>query len=358
MPDTFTKNYKLKLETRYSPEFDVKLVYKDTYQNINKFQTEDGFLLKSNLNRISDGFKLTQNLAQYHHIKDDFIIDQKEQINKNSLYKELNINPQFLLDPILFLKRYNTIIHPSLNNLPYKDYSYMEAKILTDKVILSINPDYENIEEYLYKVYLVDFYIFLYEKISDYFNIKKEDLLNLEPGFYNIDIKNNNKVFNILKNDKGLLLTDSSFLEIYSLYNVSFNNWSTQFYTVTPKSNIQITLNNTDYNQLNNISEFKQNIKYIVFKLIENNNRKYYSPLFLVSPDAEILPEQYKKLLNSHPEYLKSYAFISESTDLTIRYAKNNSIVEDTINIKNLKFDKLYNSLKESNLDNINITLI
>ena len=46
------------------------------------------------------------------------------------------------------------------------------------------------------------------------------------------------------------------------------------------------------------------------------------------------------------------------STDLTIRYAKNNSIVEDTINIKNLKFDKLYNSLKESNLDNINITLI
>ena len=162
MPDTFTKNYKLKLETRYSPEFDVKLVYKDTYQNINKFQTEDGFLLKSNLNRISDGFKLTQNLAQYHHIKDDFIIDQKEQINKNSLYKELNINPQFLLDPILFLKRYNTIIHPSLNNLPYKDYSYMEAKILTDKVILSINPDYEDIAEYLYKVYLVYIYIFLY----------------------------------------------------------------------------------------------------------------------------------------------------------------------------------------------------
>ena len=360
MTTIYKKSYKLKTESVKFKNLDNALSNKSSLQYIQKYRTEDGFLLISNSEKISNIFKRTNELLKYQKIENGFIVDEKEGRDPNTdLYTELVEGGKFLENPLEFLKRYNNIIKIPEKEIPYKDVLILSAKILPTKVILSSDPSFDSVTNFLYEINLVLPYYYKYEKENNSFNIKKSDLVNLNSGFYNIYPKYNRKDYELRKTSDGLKLSNTGFVEIYSLYRASFNGWSTQLYNISQNNQTQISLNLNDYNNLVNITEFKEDYKYIIFKLRENNGSKIYSPIVLISSEGKAPTDYFKRLLTSHPEYLKDYVFIPNKTDISIRYLKNNILTEDHLTLENTDFDKLYTQLQSvTTIPNINITLV
>lgn len=360
MTTIYKKSYKLTTESIKFKNLDNALSNQSSLQYIQKYRTEDGFLLISNSEKVSNIFKKTDELLTYQKIENGFIIDEKEGRNPNTdLYMELLEGGKFLDNPPEFLKRYNNIIKILEKEIPYKEVLILSAKVLPTKVVLSSDPSFDSITNFLYEINLILPYYYKYEKQSNSFNINKFDLANLKSGFYNILPKYNSKDYELTKTSTGLKILNTGFVEIYSLYKASFNGWSTQLYNIPQNSEAQISLNLNDYNNLVSIKEFKEDYKYIIFKLRENNGSKIYSPVILISPEGKNPTDYFRKLLTSHPEYLKNYVFIPNKTDISIRYLKNNILTEDHLTLENTDFDKLYTQLKSvTTIPNINTTLV
>ena len=207
MTTIYKKSYKLKTESVKFKNLDNALSNKSPLQYIQKYRTEDGFLLISNSEKISNIFKRTNELLKYQKIENGFIVNEKEGRDPNTdLYMELVEGGKFLDNPLEFLKRYNNIIKIPEKEIPYKDVLILSAKILPTEVILSSDPSFDSITNFLYEINLVLPYYYKYEKESNNFNIKKSDLVNLNSGFYNIYPKYNRKDYELSKTSDGLKL--------------------------------------------------------------------------------------------------------------------------------------------------------
>lgn len=341
--------YKINIHQKRVPNFT-----KDSYRISNDFRvikSDRSFLIESEDTLQGSGFIKTEEMLAATNKIEDFIVgyQDKKSFNEDesNFQKEIfpvsNLN-KFLLDYRLYIKEIkNNIIDHSITiddtvhvlywdneSLNILDKNSYDINYKTFKLVLngSVNSDY---------LFTVTFKTqYKYKKTSDRFELNLEQLLDIEPGFYNIYPKKIYSNYSLVKEGDQYILNNSEALKIQSDVSISFDNLNSDQFLVPPKNQTILNYSFQNLSDLDNVGEFDytDEKQYIIF-LLEDNQ---YKKVFTLPENKD--DDNFNILMNSHTEFKRPYSFIANKSEVLIKDF-NDRLLEKII-VYNKDFKNIY----------------
>lgn len=356
-------NYKIKLKQKENSELQNNLLNLSPLQTTNIFNYDGLIEIISNSENISQYFEETNTRVDVVNRKENFILgyEKSDKFTENS---DIDFSQEFLSNIL------NSKYHKNLTkviNLEFDKIIDYETKYellerdeennifeLIDKDLYSINYETSKIiTEFLpsnknYFLFTIkDF--FKLKKSSNNLVLKKEDILNLNSGFYQIKPQIKNKGIKDFKEETSdyVKIFSKDTLQLKSDFNINFDQCITNSFILSPYSSVEIKYTAIDFTPLNIVSTFDPLKEYIIFE-VENNA---YIPKFFLSSEVESSGEfvaEFDLLMQSHEEFKKPFLVISNYATLELLNKNEIKIIHN----------KDFSKLKEDSLSSSTLTII
>lgn len=340
----YRKIYKIKVNVKVSSDLNKNFNLTGESLTIQAFKDLDGFVLKSNSNRISNVFKKDVEAEARVQDSKGFIMNQKEGTKDQKLFLEIYENPQHLNNPKEFLNHYQPIIRDlKVEQIETEDdIKIYKAKITQSKVYLSLEEGYHNIKEPYTEVALVQETQDIYKPYGDTLFVSKDKLLTLKEGFYSVFPR---AYFEISQNkfsETEVLIDSETFTKVVSNYVFQFEGRSTDVLYVNPGKKRLITCTTECKNPLKNKQQLIPTKEYILYKA----EKDQIKPYCLFAPTGDEPLDEIKNLMKSHEEFLRPYFFVPNKIVLSVN--------SEEVELKTKDFEEVKKSLIEQGLPQFN----
>lgn len=357
-------NYNINLKQKEDLDLKNSLVNISDTLSLKVFNFDNEIQIVSNSDTISNYFKETTEVVNHLNKSDNFILSYtnlKDKMKfKNEINEELLNNNLYDINNLYLVK--NTKFLPKIKFNDYYELFVLEGDqfklIKKSEYNLDVQTNTVNNlpEDNDYFLYLIKS-DFKYKKITNNFNIKPEDFLDIPSGFYEIypQFKNTSELADLSEKSPDFLVFNSNTVyNIESDMYINFDNCITDKFTSIPFNNIDIKYKSNDYTPLTQIESFNNSKEYIIFEL-ENNNciAKYFlSSEVETEGDLESI-DNFNLLIQSHSEFKKPFLVIANKSNIIV--LKENSEVIFDKTIYNEEFSNIKNTILIDTLTKIQI---
>lgn len=340
----YQKNYRIKTNVKVPLNIEKSFNFLGEFLLLQVFKDSEGFLLKSNSERISEGFKRDLEAKERSQDSKGFIMKQEEGTRDQKLFLELYENPLYLDKPKEFLDYYQPIIRDlKLEQIETDDdIKIYKAKITPNRVYLSLDNDYHSVPEPFVEVALAQETQDIYKPYGDTLFVSKDKLLILKEGFYSIFPRAFFETSQNKFSETEVLIDSEIFTKIVSNYKFEFDGNVTDVLYVNPGKKKLITCTMNCKNPLRNKDQLLPTKEYILFKA----ERDRLEPYCLFAPTGDEPLDEIKNLMKSHEEYLRSYFFVSNEIVLSVN--------SEEVELKTKDFEKVKKDLIERGLPQFN----
>lgn len=324
------KKYNVNVVCRTTEHIQKSLINESPVLDIKVYKNLNGFTLTSNTNRISDGFGSSDTDSRPKKFYKDFVIKDEEGSSEEELLTEFKTNTKYKDNPKEFIRHYGSLLCDLETIQPKeKEFSLYSVKILDDRVITSLEDEYDAVSRNFTELGIILEKPKLLQKASELFTITKDKLASLKEGYYSIYPKSFlNKEKKVIIDDVLKFYTDSMY-KFKSLNKMNVNGWIFNKTTINPNTNIEIYLSTSCLNDLNSKEDLSPDKEYIIYK-----SNKKLEPFCVISSDGEEPTEDVKKLFNSHKEFLRPYFYTSNKTTFSLNEEEFELDSKDFLKVK------------------------
>lgn len=359
-------SYKMAVETIEDTALSSMLNETGTFQSISNYSTLDGIrLVAKDSSLISNAFKRHKTKKSDIYKRDGYVVKQEE--TKYNLHHKVDYFDILDLSETSykeFLQKYSKhIIGKVGDRVPSGISMYDQVRVveIKDNTVTKIDESMYGLEISHGKVYVDstlvsdDLYVLLFRdagkviKVDDNFDISNERLLSLDSGFYQILPKyyhSTKELYTSKSNGKLSVQVDKLTRLVSDVY-VNIDGCITNSFILQPGLEIPVRYSQ-DFTPLPEVKEFWDNKEYIIFKLEGTS----LAPLYHITSEGSAPTEEYKTLMKSHQEFLRSYVVVSNKAfmlRITDKVEEDEilnliRISEDTFTIDNTYFKTILNA--------------